>query len=251
MTIENSDKDHRQILGVRFYVGDVHGAIGQMLKGGLLVVPAAPALKDLATNTEYREALLAADVAITDSAFMTIVWNLIERDNIRRVSGLEYLRELLLLPDVTQPGNTFWVMASPVSAKRNIDWLTQNNIHVPEENVYLAPMYRGQIEDLELLDALRRLRPKHIVITVGGGTQEKLGLYIKRNLDYSPAIHCIGAAVAFLSGDQVRIPGWADKLYLGWLLRCISSPKRFVPRYWSARKLFPLMLRYRSTLPVE
>jgi UDP-N-acetyl-D-mannosaminuronic acid transferase (WecB/TagA/CpsF family) len=64
-----------------------------------------------------------------------------------------------------------------------------------------------------------------------------------------PAIHCIGAAIAFLSGDQVQIPMWADKFYMGWLFRSISEPKRYVPRYWDARKLLRLMMRYRDQLP--
>jgi UDP-N-acetyl-D-mannosaminuronic acid transferase (WecB/TagA/CpsF family) len=64
-----------------------------------------------------------------------------------------------------------------------------------------------------------------------------------------PAIHYIGAAIAFLSGDQVNIPVWADRLYMGWLLRTLSDPKRYLPRYWDARLLLPLMLRYRSELP--
>jgi UDP-N-acetyl-D-mannosaminuronic acid transferase (WecB/TagA/CpsF family) len=72
---------------------------------------------------------------------------------------------------------------------------------------------------------------------------------LKQNLQPLPAIHCIGAAIAFLSGDQVRIPLWVDRLYLGWLLRCLSQPRRYVPRYWSARKLVKLMLRYGETLP--
>jgi UDP-N-acetyl-D-mannosaminuronic acid transferase (WecB/TagA/CpsF family) len=87
-------------------------------------------------------------------------------------------------------------------------------------------------------------------VTIGGGTQERLGLYLKRNLQPLPAIHCIGAAIAFLSGDQVRIPLWADRLYLGWLFRCLSEPGRYVPRYWSARKLIGIMLRYREQMPV-
>jgi UDP-N-acetyl-D-mannosaminuronic acid transferase (WecB/TagA/CpsF family) len=87
------------------------------------------------------------------------------------------------------------------------------------------------------------------VVTIGGGTQERLGLYLKQNLSYLPAIHCIGAAIAFLSGDQVHIPVFADKLYLGWLYRCISDPRRYVPRYWEARRLLGLMVRYRSELP--
>jgi UDP-N-acetyl-D-mannosaminuronic acid transferase (WecB/TagA/CpsF family) len=110
-------------------------------------------------------------------------------------------------------------------------------------------MYGGEISDSALVERLNRLRPQHVVVTVGGGTQERLGLYLKRNLEYLPAIHCIGAAIAFLSGDQVHIPVWADRLYLGWLFRSLSEPKRYVPRYWEARKLLSLMLRYRSELP--
>jgi UDP-N-acetyl-D-mannosaminuronic acid transferase (WecB/TagA/CpsF family) len=240
---------HRQILGIRFYSGDVHGALDRMRQGGLLVVPAAPALKDLAANASYREALVNADVAITDSAFMVMIWNLLERDSVQRLSGLKYLRALLELPDVREPGETFWIMAGAASEEKNLTWLKENGITVPRDYVYRAPMYSAQIRDEELLEQLAKLRPKHIVVTLGGGTQERLGLYLKRNLDYSPAIHCIGAAIAFLSGDQVRIPAWADRFYLGWLFRCFSAPVRYVPRYWEARKLLTLMVRHRSELP--
>ena len=240
----------RQILGVNFYVGDVQGAIRRLAGGGLLVVPAAPALKDVAWNDDYREALTNADVAIADSAFMVLVWNILQSDSIPRLSGLKYLKELLQLHDVRTPGNTFWVMAGSASSRKNMDWLKSEGIEVPPECVYQAPMYGSKIEDRELTDRLQLLRPKHVVITVGGGTQERLGLYLKRNLDYLPAIHCIGAAIAFLSGDQVRIPDWADRLYLGWLFRCMSSPRRFVPRYLSAPQLVPLLWRYRDQLPV-
>lgn len=243
--------DVRTILGIRFYGGDVDGALQRMAGGGLLVVPAAPALKDIATNAAYRTALLEADLAITDSAFMVMVWNLIERDSIGRLSGLRYLRALLEQPGVRAPGNTFWVMAGRASASKNLQWLRAQGIEVPTECVYEAPMYGDPIEDTALVEKLNRMRPQHIVLTVGGGTQERLGAYLKRQLSYRPSIHCIGAAIAFLSGDQVRIPDWADRLYLGWLLRCLSSPRRYVPRYLSAPRLVPLLLRYRSKLPVE
>ena len=94
-----------------------------MQGGGLLVVPAAPALKDLEMKASYREALLNADMAIADSAYMVMVWNWLQHDSIRRLSGLEYLRELLKQPEVRQPGNVLWMMASPVSAARNLAWL--------------------------------------------------------------------------------------------------------------------------------
>ncbi len=239
----------RRILGIDFFYGSAQEAIGRMRNGGLLVVPAAPALKDLGTNAGYREALLNADLAITDSAYMVMIWNLLERDKVSRLSGLEYLRELLLEDEVRTPGNTLWIMASEKSARLNLDWLATQGIEVPAESIYMAPIYGPKLEDPELIARLDRLRPRHVIVTVGGGTQERLGLYVKRNLRYLPAIHCIGAAIAFLSGDQVNIPVFADRFYLGWLYRCISEPRRYVPRYWEARKLLQLMVKYRGRLP--
>lgn len=240
---------HR-ILGIDFFDGSAQAAIAIMRNGGLLVIPAAPALKDLDHNLDYRESLLNADLAITDSAYMVLIWNRLQSRPIKRLSGLEYLRALLLEPDVREPGNTLWIMASPTSAKRNLAWLQEEGITVPEDHIYMAPIYgSGPINDTALLERLNRLRPQHLIVTLGGGTQERLGLYLKRNLAYRPAIHCIGAAIAFLSGDQVHIPVWADKFYLGWLFRSVAEPKRYVPRYWAAFKLFPLMLHHRDRLP--
>ena len=237
------------ILGIRFFRGTVSEAVERMRGGGLLVIPAAPALKDMETNAGYREALLSADMALPDSAFMVLLWNRLQGDHISRLSGLAYLRELLRHPEMRRPRNTLWIMASPLSAERNLQWLKEAGVPVPEGYSYLAPMYGGTIEDDALLQRLEELRPQHIVVTLGGGTQERLGLYLKRHLSYRPAIHCVGAAIAFLSGDQGHIPVWADQFYLGWFFRSASEPKRYLPRYWDARKLFRLMLRYRDRLP--
>ena len=239
----------RQILGIRFFVGDAEEAIARIRGGGLLVVPAAPALKNLADDRAYREALQSADLVIADSAFMVMIWNRLEHDSIRRVSGLKYLSSLLKQPDFYQPGGSFWIMASERSARRNTAWLRRQGIELTAADRYVAPLYGKTIEDPELLQRIDERRPRHIVVTLGGGTQERLGLYLRSELNSKPSIHCIGAAIAFLSGDQVQIPKWADRMYLGWLFRCISDPPRYMPRYWDARKLLSLMIRYGSSLP--
>jgi UDP-N-acetyl-D-mannosaminuronic acid transferase (WecB/TagA/CpsF family) len=247
-------QDDRTILGIRFFQGTAQEAIQRVQSGGLVVVPAAPALIHLGMNAGYRESLLDADLVIADSAFMVLVWNWLQRDSIVRLSGLTYLRELLKQPDVREPGSCVWIMSSAKSAKRNLNWLSRQRIIVPESSVYKAPIYSpgtggGEIHDAALLEMLERERPKHIVLTLGGGTQERLGSYLKRNLSYKPSIHCIGAAIAFLSGDQVHIPVWADRYYLGWLFRSLSEPRRYVPRYWEARRLFGMLRRYRDQMP--
>ncbi len=249
--LAGTEDEYRQILGLRFFTGQPDKAVERMKLGGLLVVPAGPALKDLPYNHGYREALLNADLTITDSGFMVLLWNFLMRDNIPKVSGLAYMRELLKQEHRCELGKTFWILANPTSAACNIAWLKSQGIVVEPRDMYIAPMYGGKIFDPALLDQIRARRPRHIIVTLGGGTQEQLGHYLKQNLDFHPGIHCIGAAIAFLSGDQVRIPDWADKLFLGWLFRCLSEPQRYIARYWGARKLLPLMLRYRENLPSD
>jgi UDP-N-acetyl-D-mannosaminuronic acid transferase (WecB/TagA/CpsF family) len=239
----------RQILGINFFSGGASEAVQRMRSGGLLVAPAAPGLSRLPSDHAYRDALLEADVAIVDSSLMAIVWNLLEDDNLGRLSGLEYFSQLVNDPEFRQPGAALFVMASDKSAKRNLDWLQSEGIPVDPAQVYIAPIYGNEVVDPELLARVSKSRPRHVVITVGGGTQERLGLFLKKSVDYQPAIHCIGAAIAFRSGDQVYIPPIADRLAMGWFLRCLWRPRRYLPRYWEARKLAWLLYRYRTELP--
>src|ERR1700679_774992 len=97
---EQGAEKQRTILGINFFVGTAAEAVRRIRGGGLLVVPAAPALKDVETKASYREALMHADMVIADSAYMVMVWNWLQHDSIRRVSGLEYICELLEPPDV-------------------------------------------------------------------------------------------------------------------------------------------------------
>lgn len=242
----------QRILGVNFLIGTAQQAINQVTRNaGLVVAPAAPALRNLPHDESYREALLGADFAIADSTLMVLFWNFLQHDRIPKLSGLKYLRALLRQPGFRQPGAVFWVMPTASSARRNREWLLSNGLPVQDEDFYLAPIYNTKIDDAFLLAILRKRQPRHIVVALGGGTQERLGLYLKRHLAYAPAIHCIGAAIGFLTGDQVSIPVWADHCGLGWLWRSCSDPRRFVPRYWEARHLLPLLLRYRERLPVH
>src|SRR5947207_1563128 len=86
-------------------------------------------------------------------------------------------------------------------------------------------------------------------LAIGSGAQEKLGYYLRENLSYRPAIHCIGAALGFVTGDQVSIPDWADRLYLGWFWRLVAQPSVFIPRLSRAVELPLLIWKYSEKLP--
>ena len=246
----NDPSHFRQILGIRFLIDDAEKVVDEVTRGGgLVVVPSGPGLSSIPNDERYRHALLGAGFAIPDSALMVLLWNLIKRDCVRKLSGLKYMKTLIEQPQFREPGASFWVMPSVSACRRDRLWLREHGIELGDEAVYLAPMYRTIIDDPELIRRIEECRPRHIVLGVGSGTQEPLGLFIKENLSYRPTIHCIGAAIAFLSGDQVRIPAFVDSLGLGWFWRCLSNPRKYVPRYWSARKLVPLMLRSPDQMP--
>lgn len=238
------------ILGVRFFVGNAEEAVQIGLQGGLVVVPAAPALVELQTNEPYRQAVFNADLAITDSGLMVLVWRLLTRQRLTRVSGLKYLKQLFAINALHPHDSVLWIMPNAGARDQNLAWLRSQGYEFTVADCYLAPHYPpGHIQDLALLTLVRQRQPKHIVVCLGGGTQERLGHMLKLGCDFKPSIHCIGAAIGFLSGTQVRIPAWADRWFLGWLFRCLSEPAKFIPRYWHACRLLPLMIRYRENAP--
>jgi UDP-N-acetyl-D-mannosaminuronic acid transferase (WecB/TagA/CpsF family) len=248
--MKETGEDYHQILGIRFFTGTASGAVALALRGGLVVVPSAPVLVGAAEESATQAALLDNDLAITDSGLMILVWSLLHRKRLRRVSGLEYLKLLLEEPVVRAPGATLWVMPGEGSMEHNVAWLQRQGHGVTREDCYIAPQYpAGVLVDRALLDLIETRKPAHVVMAVGGGVQERLGHYLKRNLSYRPGIHCTGAAIGFLSGEQVNIPVWADYFYLGWLFRCVQSPWRFIPRYWKAARLVPMMIRWGARAP--
>ena len=96
---------------------------------------------------------------------------------------------------------------------------------------------KSKIIDRSLLKTLKKLKPKIILINLGGGTQEVLGSYIKNNLKHKPLIICSGAAISYFTKQQAPLNNFFDDLYLGWLIRCFFNPTVFIPRYLSALKL--------------
>jgi len=254
------------ILGIKFFGGTSREAADEIsCSGGLLVAPAAPSLINLCRDKDYRQAILGSDLAIADSGLMVLLWKLFTGETVQRISGLEYVKRLVGHESVRQPGAVLWVVAARPSGEKLLAFLQSGNctrlcsaprtnelcsgIPVSEGDIFIAPKYGQPVGDEALLEVTRQNRPRHIVIAVGGGVQDKLGRYLLERLEYRPAIHCIGAALGFLTGDQVRIPDWADKYYLGWFFRSLAQPKVFVPRFWSARKLPWLIWKYRDRLP--
>jgi hypothetical protein len=234
-----------RILGLDFFQGSVGDAVEAVRSGGLLLAPSGPGLADLPNDSVYQAAVTAADVRLLDSGLLALLWELRHCRILTRISGYLFLAQFIRLPELSDPASSLWVAPTPAAAQRTQAWLNEVLGYAPPPAAWhIAPQYPADIvQDPALLTLVRDRRPRFIFIGVGGGPQEKLGAWLKSQLDYRPAILCTGAAIAFLTGEQARIPDWADRLRLGWLARCFHDPKRFVPRYWNARRLVALYWR--------
>lgn len=238
-----------KIIGLDFFCGSLAEAQARARLGGLVLAPSGPGLAyDFVREPASRMALTEADLVLTDSGFLVLLWWLRSGRLIPRHSGLTFLR-LFLRAEPPSTG-VFWVMPSEVEMSRNVAWLRGQGWKISEEDCYVAPHYGpGMINDEGLRVVLERRRPGVVVIAIGGGVQERLGHALKMGLTYRPGIFCLGAAIAFLTGGQVRIPAWVDRSMLGWLWRIASNFRVYFPRYLRALRLGWLVFRYGRDFP--
>jgi len=240
----------QKLLGIRFFDGNVAEAVDQAIaNGGLIVAPSGTCFTRLQQDETYRHAMISADLALPDSGFMVLLWHLLHCRRITRISGLTYLKELLARLDLRSAGSTVWVLPNAGAREKTVAALARDGFSISETDCYVAPMYGREPEDEALLAFLAARRPRHIVIALSGGVQEKLGFHVREQCGYRPAIHCIGAALGFVAGYQIAIPDWADRLYLGWLLRLLSQPGKFLPRALNALALPGLIMKCGEKLP--
>lgn len=242
-----------QILGILFYNDSLETALDiAHNEGGLFLAPSGPGLAELGNNSYYDEALQAADINLIDSGYLALLWKKRTGQSLQRHSGLKFIQALIDAQSFKQNTRQLWVTPDQTHSDATKHYLETQHIQLETDHFYLAPYYTDfPIEDSALLDTIRKQRPDYVILTIAGGKQEVLGHWLRNQLDYTPTIICIGAAIAFLTGKQANIPKWADRIYIGWLLRILTDPKNFLPRYWSARKLRSLLNQFGEHLPTQ
>lgn len=235
------------MLGVPVFNGSAEEAVSEMLTThGLLIVAPSPALLKLRDDQKYREAMQRADLVLADSGLLILLWRLATGRRLARVSGLTYLKALLKRAATSESQRWFWVVDSPAAADRAADFLRRQSVVPGRDHIHVAS---GSGEDHTLLLRIEELRPQEVIIAIRGGQQEKLSLYLREYLLYRPGIHCVGAALGFLTGGERPIPEWAERHAFGWLFRLLSQPGMLFPRIGLALALARMVFRYRSELP--
>lgn len=239
-----------RILGISFFTGTVEEAVTRHVRdGGYVVIPAAPALIKLNYDEEYRRAMQSADLALADSGLLVSLSRLATGRRLTKISGISYFTELFEQGGLRAGETAFWIFGSSRAKEKAIEWMRQRGVELEDRDCFIAVAPPSSSQDYSVLAEVEAKKPRHVVIAMAGGNQEKLARYLRDYLLYRPAIHCIGAALGFLSGEEKAIPGWAGRSGLGWLFRLFAQPHMIFPRIGIAFALARMVLKYRSELP--
>ena len=243
-------RQDQRILGISFFNGTAAAAVDTAVsKRGCVVIPASPALLKLNYDEGYRQAMQQADLVLPDSGLLTKLWKIKAGTAVAKSSGIEYLRSLLQTDAFKKERNVIWVVPSEAAKQKAIELLRREKIPAADENFHVIGRRSASGQEHALLLQLEERRPEHVIVALRGGGQEELGIYLRDYLLYRPTIHCVGAALGFLSGDEEAIPDWAQRRQLGWLARLVSQPRMILPRLGIALALAAMVFRYGSELP--
>ncbi len=210
-------------------------------KKGLFVFPAGPALASIQKSSEYYKSIQKADLVFFDSGFFVLLLKIFKNINVKKFSGYKFLSLFFDYLKLNKDKSIFSIDPSFEFSKSNKSFL--KNLGLKKMHNYVAPKYNSsELTDKKLLNLINKVKPNFILVNIGGGTQEILGLYLKEKLRFKSTILCTGAAISFFTKDQAPINNFIDKFYLGWLLRLIFNPFIFFKRYIFGLKLIPMVI---------
>jgi N-acetylglucosaminyldiphosphoundecaprenol N-acetyl-beta-D-mannosaminyltransferase len=177
-------------------------------------------------NPDERKAILGAELVVADG--VGIVWavgQLTEHKLEDRVAGSD------LLPALFEHfGSRLRVYF--LGSKPGIAELAAQNSH-EKWGVQIAGVHDGYFKDERpVLETIRRAKPD--LLLVGMGERQDAFIYRhKHELGAKVAIG-IGGMLDVLSGEVKRVPLWAQRLKIEWLVRVGLDRKRWgrLPRLW-------------------
>tara|TARA_B100000989_G_scaffold203219_1_gene153809 strand:+ start:6277 stop:7008 length:732 start_codon:yes stop_codon:yes gene_type:complete len=212
-----------------------------IIKKGLFVFPAAPALAYIEKSKKYYEAIKKADLVFFDSGLFVLLLKIFKNIRVDKFSGYKFLKLFFNYLKKNKKKKVFCIDPNFKFSKSNKFFL--KNLGLKKVYNYLAPEYDlDNLFDKKLLNLIKKKRPNFILTNIGGGKQEVLGLYLKKNLKFNTTILCTGGAISFFTKDQAPINTLIDELYLGWLLRLIFNPLVFFKRYLYGLRLIPMVI---------
>ncbi len=194
-----------------------------IMSGGrhLVVTPNPEIIVACQTDNELKGIMNGADLRVPDGISLIVVSKILNRPLRERVSGIDLLLKLVEIS--ARDGYRIFLLGSaPGVAEQAAQKLS---VLYPE--LKIAGTHDGfTLDDSSLATAIRATRPDILFVGLGAGRQEK---WLDRHLAELnvPVSMVIGGSLDVIAGVKKRAPVWVQNLYIEWLYRLITEPKRW------------------------
>ncbi|MEP7316323.1 MAG: WecB/TagA/CpsF family glycosyltransferase [Sphingomicrobium sp.] len=193
------------------------------------------------TETDVGAAYAKASLCVCDSRVLALLARF-HRIRLPVVTGSDLTAALL--DQVLKPGDRLAVVGG------NPDIVRRLASRYPKvEFIHHSPpmgLRRNNAAQQSAADFIARAKCRFTFLAVGSPQQELIAARVTGGTGFGL---CIGAALEFLTGDQVRAPLALRKTGLEWAYRLASHPRRLWRRYLvEGPKVFLLAWRWKPSL---
>ncbi|MEA3493399.1 MAG: WecB/TagA/CpsF family glycosyltransferase [Candidatus Margulisiibacteriota bacterium] len=187
-------------------------------KPHLIVTPNPEIIVASQKYPELKEIINSADLRVPDGISMVVVSRMLKNPLKERVSGIDLMLQICKETNF----KIYLLGGEPGVAVEAAGKLTKK---CPGLNV-VGNTDGYFIDDQKVIKGIRDTKPDILFVGLGAGRQER---WIKKHLQglNVPVCMVIGGSLDVISGRKKRAPKWTRKLYIEWLYRLVSEPKRW------------------------
>ncbi|MDD4995489.1 MAG: WecB/TagA/CpsF family glycosyltransferase [Patescibacteria group bacterium] len=210
-----------------------------------IVTPNPEMIVDAQNDTEFRDILNRADIAVSDGFGIIMAATILGLGKINRVSGADLVWDILeLAKKRNQP--VFLLGGLPGIAKRTAEIIKDTfpgiNICGAESGGRLAK-FAGEWEiETGLIEKIASANPSILIIGRGHPWQEKFINDFKARLPSVKLAIGVGGTFDFICGRIRRAPKIMRKTGLEWLWRLAQEPMIRLPRIYKAIIIFTYLV---------
>ena len=160
-----------------------------------------------------------------------------------RVAGSDLVPAVFDAVDPQQPLRVFLLGAGPGVAERAAGIIEAKWEGVKVVDTYSPPFgfEKDDAEQERILAKVEAAASDILVVGLGAPKQE-VWVHKQRHRLASSVVLCVGATIDFLAGEKSRAPRWIQNLYMEWLYRLLSEPRRLFWRYLKDAWVFPQLV---------
>lgn len=231
-----SARSSRNILGVNISITQEKKVLDLSLeniktnKKFFIVTPNPEILLEASRDSEYKDILNNASLAIPDGVGLTYASQLLYGKSLRIIPGRQLFIDLLNLANrnslkVFFLGSTDQVIQKSLSKARS-QFVDAKFGGISGPKVNKQGVSASSKIEADAISEINKFRPDILFVAFGHPKQEK---WVARNISKLNAnvIMTVGGALDYYSGKNSVPPKWLSNLGFEWLWRLANDPKRY------------------------